>query len=539
MARNALMPQMQLYDAPAGLDVSNLTNPLMQGMQSYRQGMQQQFEGDRALASEARANRGEARADQALQFQKEKMQVERLGRQAQVVDSLTDPAQRIAAWQRLRQSVPGFDSSFAKYADPNDHMNGPKYLMAESGNYKSPQERENEKLKNDQIRAQTDTARAHAEFYRSRAGALTSQAAPQAPAADPLEGAGIGDDGVLIPKRQAAPSNAYGYGDGEASFGLPGYQQQGIAPPTMRLGGPRDDIDASMRTDEGRAAPRGVQVAQAGGQPPTQMDQARARMYGPSGIKSPEIPGVVTDAGRTRRVDPLATREMQGQIAMDAATPEQQERLLKIREWQRIGQAAFGKPARAGFFYGPDLLEKPSTDRIFKGDAQINAVVDYHLGLMDAAKKKLTDKTWIERAIAGTRPEPGIVGALQAIPRAAVNAGDTAQAFSDLKQAALNIAYTMSGKQVAVSEMKNFIDAYAPTPNDTERDIELKVSRMKTFYAHLKGASRGGRDVDETDIRKAIATAMAPERAPDGADTRKTDPQNPGRDRLKNKYGLE
>lgn len=488
MARNALMPQMRLYDAPAEPNIGALTNPLMQGLQTYRQGMQQQFEGDRALASESRANRGEARADQNLQIQKEKMEVERLGRQAQVVDSLTDPAQRVAAWQRLRQSVPGFDVSFAKYADPNDHMNGPKYLMAEAGNYKSPQERESEKLKNDQIRAQTDMARAHADFYKSRAGAISSQAAPQVSSPDgPPQAVGMDADGTLIPQRQAAPSNAYGYGDGETSFGLPGYQQQGIAPPTMRLGGPRDDIDASMRLDEGQAATRGVQVAQAGVQPPTQMDQARARMYGPSGLTSPDIPGVVTDAGKNRRVDVPATREMQGQRAMNAATPEQQERLRAFRQDQELWTAQYKRQPRAGYYYGPDGRELSLTDKNFKGDKEMQAQALLNMEKIKQASKILLNTSYPVQVVAGQW-----------------DIGETGQALADMKQAALGIAYSLSGKTVAVAEMKNFIDAYAPTPFDSNARIKAKVDRLNQFYGALISATRGGQDYD-----KAYAKAMA------------------------------
>ena len=497
MARNSLMPQMQLYDAPQGPNVAALTNPLMQGMQTYRQGMQQQFQGDRALAAEGRANRGEARADETMRLQKEKMQIERLGKMAQVVDGITEPTQRAAAWQRLRQGFPGFDESFSKYSDPNDHVNGPKYLMAEVGSYKSPQERESERLKNDQIRAQTDMTRAHAEFYKARAGGMAPQSgAASAAAADPLQGAGMDENGNIVTQRTSGTAPAYGYGDGSSSFGLPAYQQQGALPEPMRLGGPRDDIDASMRVDEGRV-PRGTQVAQVGG-PPTAMDQARVRMYGQRGMTSPDVPGVVTDAGRNRRVDVPATREMQGQRAMDAATPEQQERLRAFRQDQELWSGVYKRQPRAGYYYGPDGRELALTDKNFKGDKEMQAQALLNKQKLKQASNVLLG---IDPKDPNKTERSGIVD--RAIP-GYFNIGETGQALADLKQAAIGIAYSLSGKTVAVAEMKNFIDAYGPQWNDTNARVKAKVERMNQFYDALISATRGGQDYD-----KAFAKAMA------------------------------
>jgi hypothetical protein len=81
--------------------------------------------------------------------------------------------------------------------------------------------------------------------------------------------------------------------------------------------------------------------------------------------------------------------------------------------------------------------------------------------------------------------------------------GKTGQALADLKQAALGIAYSLSGKTVAVAEMKNFIESYAPTPFNDNARIKAKVARLNQFYEALLSASRGGQDYD-----KAFAHAM-------------------------------
>lgn len=495
MARNSLMPQLQLYDAPAAPNVAGFTNPLMQGLQTYRQGMQQQFEGERALETERQnqerlklAKNADGRAGEAQRMAKERAEVERMGKLAQVIHDDPNDATAAPRWQSLVSSNPQMPALLQKYGvDPKDHRTGAKFLMAEVGTYKDPRAREIEALKLDQARAQTDVTKAQADYYRSRAGALSDKRSNGTAAADsdPLQGAGLDEDGNLITQKAQQPAQSYGYGDGSISFGLPGYQQQGGLPEPMRLGGPRDDIDASMRVDEGRV-PRGTQVAQAGG-PPTAMEQARVRMYGPSGVMSPDVPGVVTDAGRNRRVDPLATREMQGQRAMDAATPDQQERLRAFRQDQELWSGVYKRQPRAGYYYGPDGRELALTDKNFKGDKEAQAQALINMQKITQASNRLLEDSYIGRTAAGL-----------------ANIGETGQAFADTKQAALGIAYALSGKTVAIAEMKNFVDAYGPTPGDTDARIKAKTERMLQFYHALLSASRGGQDYD-----KAFASAMA------------------------------
>jgi hypothetical protein len=324
-----------------------------------------------------------------------------------------------------------------------------------------------------------------------------------APAADPLQGAGIDDNGEIIPPRpqsQGQATSPYAEPTGE-TWQLP---QQGQTPQRMNLGGPRDDIDASMRLDEGRPqAPAGVRMAQAAPAPwrpePSQTDQAAARMFGPTGVTSPEVPGIVTDAGRNRRVDVPATREAQGQRAYDKATPEQQQRLMRLRQDQQLWSASLG-PARAGYYYGPDGRELPKTDRNYKGDKETQAQVLMNMQKIDQATKKL-----LEPGIAGAVTPGGVGDYFTRSIAGQANVGETGQAFADLKQAALGIAYALSGKQVAVAEMKNFIDSYGPQPWDTEWRIKAKAARMKEFYGSLLSAVRGGEDYDKA-FSKAMAT---------------------------------
>lgn len=249
----------------------------------------------------------------------------------------------------------------------------------------------------------------------------------------------------------------------------------------MNLGGPTDDIDRSMRLDEGR--PAGVRVAQAGGG--SLMDIARQR----AGVVSPDVPGIVTDAGRNRRMDVPATREFQGQQAVQAASPDQQERLTRLRAMQQRWTQTYGRPPRAGYYYGDDGREMPLTDKNFKGDREAQATAMLNFRKIEAATDKLLEYSLPGRAVRGT-----------------FNMGEVGQAYSDLEQGATGLAYALSGKQVAVAEMKSFINAYKPEPFDSEDRIKLKVSRMKSFYEALLTASRGGESYEQAFAR-AVATA--------------------------------
>jgi hypothetical protein len=517
MARNALIPALLPFQLPTGPDAGNFLNPLMAGIQRADRLSQQAVENNQNQERLGLAKNADARAGEAQRMARERAEVERLGKLAQVINDDPNDVTASQRWQGVIQGNPQMGGLLQKYGvDPRDHRTGAKFLMAEVGSYKSQSDLETERLKRDQTRAQTEVSRAQAALYRSRAGAMTAQGQPApAASADPLQGAGMDDDGNIVLPR-AGQSSVYGYGDGAESFGLPAYQQQRIMPPPMRLGGPRDDIDASMRLDEGRAVSRGTQIAQAtssGYVPVSQMDQARARMFGQTGVTSPEIPGIVTDAGRNRRMDVPATREAQGQRAFDSASTEQQARLTKFRQDQELWTGVYKRAPRAGYYYGADGREMALTDKNFKGDRESQATALLNLKKIEAAGDVLIGKRQLGPDGKSTRDSSGASYPVRAVA-GQLNIGDTGQAFVDMKQSAMGIAYALSGKTVAVAEMKNFMDAYGPTPLDSADRIETKISRLKDFYNTLITASRGGESYEQAFAK---ATASMGIKNPDGS----------------------
>lgn len=149
MARNSLMPQMQLYDAPQAPNVAALTNPLMQGLQTYRQGMQQQFEGDRALVAERRqgeqlqlAKNQDARASaDSAEARRERM-FKTFGNMNLAVVNEPDEAKARRMFETIRRVTPDFDKEVGGQGlDLTDYRSVSRVLAARAGVLPDPLER--------------------------------------------------------------------------------------------------------------------------------------------------------------------------------------------------------------------------------------------------------------------------------------------------------------------------------------------------------------------------------------------------------------
>lgn len=371
----------------------------------------------------------------------------------------------------------------------------------------------------DQIKAHSDLQRAQAQFWRQRGSALMRPEAPApaaAPAPDPLAGAGLDENGVIVGGGDAPARGSQWPSANDAGAAVFGRNEP---PGMMRLGGPIDDIDRSMMPDEGRSRsfsppvalgrPQGgVRVAQAGGNygvgagygGPSIVDQARSRAFGPAGVTASQVPGVVTTTGQNQRSDAFATRAAEGQRAVESATPEQQQRLLQIRQDQQRWTAVLGPP-RAGYYYSPSGQELPKSERNFKGDAEQQKVIQFQLKAIDNALEKFKAMSGNPLAFA----QRSLGGAL--------NVGEIGQAFADAELAATGPAYALSGKQVTVQEMLRFARVFQPLPADDISRIEMKLGRLKNFYKALetkKNQLGPGDNLDPSHVAEAFASTQTP-----------------------------
>lgn len=474
-------------------------SPVNQAIDSNRQNalMQRRADIDQQRLGMERERLGMAKAESAEQ--KQLRQVQRWGMQAQVIDEMPDGQQKQQLAGQFYQSNPDLMAHIkSKGIDPA-HPQVWKLLRAEAGNYDPLKQR----LTEAQIAAQNANAassRAHAGYYSAGTRAMnakTDAAAQPAPAtqSQPLADAyGMTEDGQIIPpSQQQAQPRGFSLPQGGNVPSLPppasasgvviqGQQPQQRPPGMMRLGGPRDDIDASMRLDEGRrfGPPQGVQLAQAGASMAPDglrklVERYRGQTFGPPGMQSPEVPGVVTTPKGV--TDVPATREAAGQRAYEGATLDQQDRYRKFRQEQQLWTSAFGSPPRAGYYYGPRGEELAKSDRVYKGDAENAGLMKHNMQVIDEASKILLNTSLPVQAVAGT-----------------IGYGETARALSDLEGAATQIAFTLSGKSVSNAERQEFMNRYAPKPMDSNYTINHKVGRMKQFYQALIDAKKSGVD---------------------------------------------
>jgi hypothetical protein len=526
------MPQNMLMRQPAWNfevpNVNNLLQPIQGGIDRYNRQEQQAVENERAdqQLGMQRERLGFERSRMARQDESERLT--RLGKMAAALHTMPDTPEKAARAKALLDGHADLAPQFARYgingADPVAAVG----MLAQSWGDYDQLARTKAQAEINRTNASTSLASAQAEYYRAKSRPDPTPAAAAAPAAsDPIaQGYGVDDEGNLrLPPSQSSSGPSYADLPGPTRLPSSGAVMPGVTmarpfPEPMRLGGPMDDIERSMRLDEGR--PQGVRIAQAGpptnllsGPPPgaTPLESWRNQSFGPAGVQSPEVRGIVTDAGRNRRSDPLATRELQGQRALESASPEDQQRLARFRTEQEMWTGVYRRPPRAGYYYAPDGREMPLTDKNFKGDRESQAVALMNMNKIEAAGDVLLGKR-TGRVDERGQPirESGPYLATRAIA-GSLNMGDIGQAYADMRQGALGIAYALSGKTVAVAEMKNFIEAYGPTPLDSPERIASKMQRMRDFYQALLTASRGGVSYETAFARAMAATGL---RNPDG-----------------------
>lgn len=149
MARNALMPQMQLYDAPQGPNVGNFLNPLMAGIQRGDTLRQQGFQNERALTAEARqgeqlqlAKNADTRAGEDQAFQRDDRMRKQVGGLALAVINDPDKARAATNWQKWVAAHPQLGETLTKHGqNPADWYSSASFIAAQAGVMPDPLER--------------------------------------------------------------------------------------------------------------------------------------------------------------------------------------------------------------------------------------------------------------------------------------------------------------------------------------------------------------------------------------------------------------
>lgn len=186
----AQLPALGFNPQNALLDTSPVVNAL-QNLTRNRLAQQESDRQDQELAMRKQAH-GQNMRTGGLDY--EAKLARHYGGIAQMIDQEQDPAKRQAMWGRMVQSHPEFGRALQEHGvNPADHMQGPKFLIAQARGYQDPAVEQERKLDMDLKRAQIGSLNRKAEpdpidtFILSRlrgaAGAAPSVQPPQAPPA--------------------------------------------------------------------------------------------------------------------------------------------------------------------------------------------------------------------------------------------------------------------------------------------------------------------------------------------------------------------
>lgn len=144
--------------------------------QVERQQEDQKYQRGRAAKSDAMAAQSHAWEQQDRTDNRQAAVIKNTAGVAQLIDQEQDPAKRQAMWGRFVGSDKRFGESFAKYGmDPSDHVNGPKFLLAQARGYQDPVQAEAARLGNEHTRAQIRSTNSLAD-QRGQGGTGTPQA---------------------------------------------------------------------------------------------------------------------------------------------------------------------------------------------------------------------------------------------------------------------------------------------------------------------------------------------------------------------------
>lgn len=246
--------------------------------------------------------------------------------------------------------------------------------------------------------------------------------------------------------------------------------------------------------------------------------------FGPTGQRSDQVPGIVGNPNSRGgfAANRYATEHADRQRALAdrsaAATPEDQQRLAKLRQTQRYWTEIWGKKPTAGHIYREDGTEESLKDRQSKFSRKdeekerMDRVVGLGLKDLNAAEKTLTGSSNLWRSF-----------------NMATDRGEIGQAAADFNQAALDIVYAKSGKQTAVAEMNMFLKTYGPKPGDSADRIRMKAQRVRDRLRVVIGDKAYGElEGGATPAQPKPSDRLQPTQRPAQAST--AQPQKPAGD---------
>jgi hypothetical protein len=130
----------------AMLDFSGLNQAVQNFGQTTRANAMAEYQAGRNKVADGRAAAGESRAAERWSMEKDEYKtaqkdaaMKKIVGIAQLIDQEQDPARKAQMWSGVRSSVKDFDADLSGMGvDPNDAINGPKFLIAQQAGYRDP-----------------------------------------------------------------------------------------------------------------------------------------------------------------------------------------------------------------------------------------------------------------------------------------------------------------------------------------------------------------------------------------------------------------
>src|SRR5262249_22664306 len=132
MAALVRLPELQ---APTGLDWTPVGNALTELRKANEFQQQQGLNQQKVDIARGTLQLAQDKAD----VDQEQEQRQRLAGIGQAIDQMPDDGTRANAWNQFVQSHPAIGPTLERYGQPaNDHINGPKFLVAEALGVQDP-----------------------------------------------------------------------------------------------------------------------------------------------------------------------------------------------------------------------------------------------------------------------------------------------------------------------------------------------------------------------------------------------------------------
>lgn len=392
------------YQMPGALDFSGMTNALARWNDNTFK--QAQVDNQR---EHTQIQRDTLALHQEQYSNQQKLQMaEMMGKRALAIDQLPIGPARTAAYAQFMAQNPNAHTLGPEWHDP---VRGPSMVAADAGQFRDKLADDLRRSQINMHNASAEASRAHGRVYDAMA---QTKSGPPGQMVDPTRGFGMTENGELIDVADREPAR-------------PEIMSQYLA--------------------AGRSRP----------------DEVRREHvdFGPMGTLTTDVPGIVTTPKGS--MDRGATREYQGQRALETLPDDARQRFLSAQSIQRRWEAVRGPPPK-GYIYNEDGTLKDLKDESKKAISRdkIGALIDD----VKTARDVLTNTN------------TGALGRGIAHATGGYMLPENEQAMRSVEHAVQFLTAEVEGKRHANAQDVRMLRFFAPQWGDSDEMIGFKLDQL-------------------------------------------------------------